>query len=104
MDGLYEHQTLDGPVESSGGISAVPLTVAFASAGWGEPGTAAYRTYETLNRLTAFALLLMVPGWLGLFLALPRGYGRWGALAAKLLEEALCLCNPTFWKDLPFIT
>lgn len=65
-----------------GGISAVPLMVAFAVSGWGEPGTAAYQTYETLNRLTAFALLLMVPGWIGLFLALPRGYGRWGALAA----------------------
>ena len=40
-----------------GGISAVSLIVAFASASWGEPGTAAYRTYETLNHLTAFALL-----------------------------------------------
>jgi hypothetical protein len=65
-----------------GGISAVPLMVAFAATGWGEPGTAVYQTYETLNRLAAFALLLMVPGWSGLFLALPRGYGRWGALVA----------------------
>jgi len=81
-----------------GGISAVPLMVAFASTGWGKPGTAAYQTYETLNRLTAFALLLMVPGWLGLFLALPRGYGRWGALAALVGALLMVAGNAAeFW-------
>jgi hypothetical protein len=81
-----------------GGISAVPLMVAFASTGWGEPGTTAYQTYETLNRLMACSLLLMVPGWLGLFLALPRGYGRWGALGAVVGALLMVAGNAAeFW-------
>jgi len=46
-----------------GGITVVPLMIAFARTGWGTPGTAAYETYELLNRLTAFSLLLMAAGW-----------------------------------------
>lgn len=45
-----------------GGITAIPLMVAFLATGFGEPGTAAYGTYERLNRLMAVSLLLMSAG------------------------------------------
>ncbi|MCI0397039.1 MAG: hypothetical protein L0332_05520 [Chloroflexi bacterium] len=64
------------------GVTAVPLMVALALTGWGEPGTAAYQTYETLNRLMIISLLLMAAGWIGLLLLWPGGYGREGALLA----------------------
>lgn len=52
------------------------LIIAFSMTGWGVPGTAAYRTYELLNRLMAIALLLMAAGWAGAWQAL-AGYGHW---------------------------
>lgn len=45
-----------GVVSVLGGITALPLMVAFMATGFGEPGTAAYQTYELLNRLMAISL------------------------------------------------
>jgi hypothetical protein len=65
-----------------GGITAALLIIAFSQTMWGAPGTAAYQSYELLNRLMAAALLLMAAGWLGVFLVWPQGLGRWAALLA----------------------
>jgi hypothetical protein len=81
-----------------GGVSAVALMIAFALTGWGAPGTAAYRTYELLNRLMAFTLLMMAAGWLGLVLRIPGGYGRWGAWLAFIGAILLIIGNAAeFW-------
>lgn len=82
-----------GVVSLAGGFTAFPLMIAFALTGWGEPGTAAYRTYELLNRLMAFSLLLMAAGWLGLALRIPSGYGRWGAWLALLAALVMVAGN-----------
>lgn len=66
-----------GVISLLGGISAIPLMITFNLTDWGEPGTSAYQTYELLNRLMSVALLLMIPGWVGLGLLIPTGYGRW---------------------------
>ena len=100
-----------GLLSLAGGLAAIPLMIAFALTGWGAPGTAAYRTYELLNRLMAIALLLMAGGWLGLVLRLatidrrsgqalksPGGYGRWGAWLALLGAVGMVLGNAAeFW-------
>lgn len=78
-----------GVLSLAGSFTAVPLMIAFAFTGWGEPGTTAFQTYELLNRLMAFSLLMMAAGWLGLALGSPSGYGRWGAWLA--LSAALVI-------------
>jgi hypothetical protein len=81
-----------------GGVTAVLLMIAFASTGWGAPGTTAYRTYELLNRLMAFSLLLMTAGWLGLVARIPGGYGRWGGWLAVIGAILLFTGNAAeFW-------
>lgn len=87
-----------------GGLTAIPLLVAFSVTGWGAPGTAVYQTYELLNRLMAAALLLMAGGWVGVWRAL-AGYGRWAAILA--LGGVLIMAAGTaaeFWlfTDLPY--
>jgi len=52
-----------GVLSVLGGITAVPLMIALLATSFGEPGTAAYDTYERLNRLMAGSLLLMTGGW-----------------------------------------
>lgn len=87
-----------------GGALGTLLIVAFSITGWGAPGTAAYQTYELLNRLMATALLLMAAGWLGSWQAL-AGYGRWAALAALLGTLVFALGTAAeFWlySDLPY--
>lgn len=88
-----------------GGFSVIPLMIAFALTGWGEPGTAAYQIYEMLNRLTSISLLLMVAGWLGLVLVIQPGYGRWGAILALIGSIAMLIGNAAeFWlfSDQPY--
>lgn len=65
-----------------GAITAVLLIIAFAQTGWGVPGTPTYQSYESLNRLMAFSLLLMAAGWLGMVLLYVHENGRWGAILA----------------------
>ena len=87
-----------------GGALGTLLIVAFSITGWGALGTAAYQTYELLNRLMATALLLMAAGWLGSWQAL-AGYGRWAALAALLGTLVFALGTAAeFWlySDLPY--
>ena len=61
-----KHTRFLGILSVVGGVSAVPLFIAFAAIGWSVPGTAAYARYELLNRITAVSLLLMLAGWVGL--------------------------------------
>jgi hypothetical protein len=94
-----------GWLSVAGGVAGVILSLGFAGTDWGEPGTAAYLTYETLNRLTSFALLLMACGWLGATLALPDGFGRAGAAVAFLAAVVMVIGNAAeFWlfTDLPY--
>ena len=70
-----------GVLSLLGGVTAVPLIIAFATIGWGAQGTAVYTRYELLNRLMAVALLLMAAGWVGMWWVL-TGYGRCAALMA----------------------
>lgn len=87
-----------------GGITAVPLLIAFAQTGWGAPGTAVYARYELLNRLMAIALLFMALGWLGTRQIL-AGYGRWAALLAFLGTLTMSAGTAAeFWlySDLPY--
>lgn len=64
-----------------GGITAVPLLIAFLTIEGGAVGTTAYQTYELLNRLMAVALLFMAAGWFGLWRML-KVNGRWAAFMA----------------------
>lgn len=99
------HLRVLGWLSIAGGIAGVALSLAIAATGWGEPGSAAYQTYETVNRLTSFALLLMAFGWLGATLALPKGYGRTGAAVAFLASVVMVIGNAAeFWlfTDLPY--
>ena len=87
-----------------GALTAVLLIIAFAQTGWGAPGSTVYQTYELLNRLMAFSLLLMSAGWLGVLLW-SKGYGRWASLLA--LVGSLIMVAGTaaeFWlfSDLPY--
>jgi hypothetical protein len=87
-----------------GGIAGLGLVLAFSLTGWGEPGTAAYRTYELLNRLMAVALLFMAAGWFGAWRQL-EGFGRWAALVAFLGTLMIALgTTAEFWlySDLPY--
>lgn len=88
-----------------GGITAVPLIIAFMVTGFGEPGTAAYETYEQLNRLMAISLLLMSAAWLGAWLVWPAGFGRWAAAVAFVGSLVVVAGNAAeFWlfSDLPY--
>lgn len=88
-----------------GGITAVPLIIAFYQNGWGAPGTAVYQRYESLNRLMACSLLLMSAGWLGMVLCLPKGYGRWAsvlALVGSLIMVAGTAAEFWLFSDLPY--
>jgi hypothetical protein len=99
------HFKVLGWLSIAGGIAGVILSLAFAATSWGEPGTAAYQTYETVNRLTSFALLLMACGWLGATLALPKGYGRTGAAVAFIASVVMVIGNAAefwFFTDLPY--
>jgi len=94
-----------GVLSVLGGITAVPLIAAFMATGFGEPGTAAYETYEGLNRLMAGSLLLMTAGWLGAWLAWPAGPGRWAASVALVGSLVMVSGNAAeFWlfSDLPY--
>ena len=94
-----------GVLSVLGGITAVPLMVAFMVTGYGEPGTAAYETYEQLNRVMAVSLLLMAAGWLGAWLAWPAGPGRWAAAVAFVGSLVVAGANAAeFWlfSDLPY--
>lgn len=88
-----------------GGLLGIALSFAFASTGWGAPGTAAYRTYEMLNRLTGIALLLMAGGWLGLARIMPKGVGRLAAWLVFAASTAMFIGNVAeFWlfTDQPY--
>ena len=94
-----------GVLSVLGGITAVPLMLAFTATGFGEPGTAAYETYEQLNRLMAVSLLLMTAGWLGAWRAWPGGPGRWAAAVAFVGSLVVVAGNAAeFWlfSDLPY--
>lgn len=87
-----------------GGITAVPLLVAFSMIEGGSVGTAAYQTYELLNRLMAVALLFMAAGWLGVG-QIVKGYGRWAARSAFIGVLIMVLGTAAeFWlySDLPY--
>jgi hypothetical protein len=87
-----------------GGVVGFILIVAFSITGWGEPGTAAYNTYELLNWLMAVALFFMAAGWVGVWRLLP-GFGRWAALVALLGTLMIALGTAAeFWlyTDLPY--
>ena len=66
-----------------GGITAVPLLIAFLMIEGGAVGTAAYQRYELLNRLMSVILVLMSVGWFGMWRVL-KGNGRWAARIAFL--------------------
>ena len=94
-----------GVLSLLGGITAVPLMIAFMVTGYGEPGTAAYKTYELLNRLMAVSLLLMAAGWLGARLAWPAGIACWAASLALIGSLIVVAGNAAeFWlfSDLPY--
>lgn len=88
-----------------GSLCGIALSIAFFATGWGDPGTAAYRAYELLNRLMSITLFLMAGSWLGLALSMPRGYGRAGAWLAFVASLAMMGGNAAeFWlfTDLPY--
>ncbi len=88
-----------------GGITAVPLIIAFEQTGWGSPGSFVYQQYELLNRRMAVSLLLMAAGWLGMVLWLPQGYGRWAAVGAFICSLFMVVgVAAEFWlyTDLPY--
>ena len=81
-----------------GGVMAVLLIFAFSQTEWGAPGSAAYQTYELLNRLMTGALLLISVGWLGLLFVWPGGYGRWGAALAFIGSLVMVIgVSAEFW-------
>lgn len=88
-----------------GGLAGLTLVAVFAMTDFGMPGTAAYRTYEMLNRLIALPLLLMAAGWFGLALILPSGNGRKGAWVAFVAAVAMAIGTAAeFWlfSDQPY--
>lgn len=88
-----------------GGLLGIMLVFVFAENDFGYPGTAAYRTYEALNRLIALPLLLMACGWLGLALTLSSGYGRNGArlaFAAAVIMAAGTAAEFWLFSDQPY--
>ena len=88
-----------------GGLLGVVMVAVFAANDFGYPGTAAYRTYETLNRLIALPLLLMACGWLGLALCLPSDAGRkgaWLAFVASILMAAGTAAEFWLFSDQPY--
>lgn len=94
-----------GVLSLLGGITAIPLIIAFMVTGFGEPGTALYETYEQLNRLMAVLLLLMSAGWLGAWRAWPVGPGHWAASVALIGSLIMVASNAAeFWlfSDLPY--
>ena len=98
-------ERLLGLAGMSGGLLGLALVAVFAANDFGLPGTAAYRVYETLNRLMALPLLLMACGWLGLAFALPKGYGRagaWLAFAASVVMAAGTAAEFWLFSDQPY--
>lgn len=94
-----------GALALLGGITAVPIIIAFAQTGWGVPGTPTYQSYELLNRLMAFSLLLMSAGWLGVVLLCVHENGRWGAILAfvgSLIMVVGTAAEFWFFSDLPY--
>lgn len=94
-----------GVLGVTAGLLGLGLVAAFAAGDFGLPGTAAYRVYETLNRLIAIPLLLMACGWLGLALALPKGYARasaWLAFAAAVVMAAGTAAEFWLFSDQPY--
>ena len=88
-----------------GSLLGLVLVAAFTAGDFGLPGTAAYRVYETLNRLMAVPLLLMACGWLALARALPSGYGRvaaWLAFAAMVVMAAGTAAEFWLFSDQPY--
>ena len=88
-----------------GGITAVPLLIAFAMTGWGAPGTAVYERYELLNRLTAVSLLFMLAGWMGLARLWRKEDGYWRLWLPFIGSLLIIVGNATeFWlfSDLPY--
>lgn len=88
-----------------GGLIGFILVAFFATNEFNYPGTAAYRTYETLNRLIALPLLLMACGWLGLALCLPPGMGQkggWLAFIAAILMAAGTAAEFWLFSDQPY--
>lgn len=99
------HARILGLMGILGGLIGVVLVAFFATNDFGYPGTAAYRTYETLNRLIALPLLLMACGWLGLALCLPSGAGRkgaWLAFVASILMAAGTAAEFWLFSDQPY--
>lgn len=94
-----------GLISILSGLIGILLVVFFAANDFGYPGTAAYRVYETLNRLIALPLLLIACGWLGLALALPSGYGRisaWLAFVAAVVMVAGTAAEFWLFSDQPY--
>ncbi|MCI0396378.1 MAG: hypothetical protein L0332_24575 [Chloroflexi bacterium] len=90
-----------GVLSLLGGAAAIPLMFAFLNVGWGDPGTAAYQRYETLNRLTSVALLFIAAGWWGVVqLIRPVNEPRWSRcgrrryLAQPILATLECAAAP----------
>ena len=100
-----KHTRFLGTLSVVGGVSTVPLFIAFAAIGWSVPGTAAYARYELLNRITAVSLLLMLAGWVGLALLWRKEDGYW-RLWLPILGSILTLIGNAseFWlfSDLPY--
>ena len=89
----------------TGGITAVPIIIGFIQTGWGVPGTPTYQSYELLNRLMAFSLLLMAAGWLGVVLLCVHGNSRWGAILAfvgSIIMVAGTAAEFWLFSDLPY--
>ena len=94
-----------GVLGLTGSITAVPIIIAFTQTGWGTPGTPTYQSYELLNRLMTFSLLLMAAGWLGVVLLCVHGNGRWGAILAfvgSIIMVAGTAAEFWLFSDLPY--
>lgn len=94
-----------GLISILSGLIGILLVGFFAANDFGYPGTAAYRVYETLNRLIALPLLLIACGWLGLALALPTGHGRistWLAFVAAVIMAAGTAAEFWLFSDQPY--
>jgi hypothetical protein len=98
-------QRILGLMSIVGGLIGIVLVVFFATNEFNYPGTAAYRTYEVLNRLIALPLLLIACGWLGLAFVVPKGFGRvaaWVAFAASVLMAAGTAAEFWLFSDQPY--
>jgi hypothetical protein len=91
-----------------GGLTAVLWQIAVNQGGFGYPGSATYTFYELVNRLMFIPLLLMVSGWVGIYLVLrplPARFVMVGSTLAMLGFVLMLIGNLTeFWlfTDLPY--